>query len=122
MRALRRDARVPSAVHWTTAPSGSTQRIKVRSFRLDWAGGRDDGSGLATRHIVARYVAGLTSGGDCRRMGFSRDGGFRLASDRALETGLEPSRCYVWSVRTLDNVGNYASSVVSGYVITGPRR
>jgi hypothetical protein len=36
--------------------------------------------------------------------------------------GLGAGNCYVWSIRTVDNVGNTSPAVVSGYVITEPAR
>lgn len=119
---LIRDATPPAAVEWVSASSGTTVRTAATSLRLDWRGGSDVGSGLARLQLIRRYRAPLAADGSCRRNGFSIDGGFRLAADGALETGLQPGSCYVWSVRTLDNVGNYAASVVSGYVIVEARR
>ncbi len=119
---LVRDATPPRAVVWVSAPSGTTVRTAATNLRLDWRAGSDVGSGLAQRQLIRRYRAALTTNGSCRRNGFTADGPFRLAADGAPETDLQPGSCYVWSVRTLDNVGNYAASVVSGYVIVEARR
>jgi len=119
---LMRDTRRPEAVEWVSAPAGTTRKTNAPNFRLDWRGGSDDGSGLSARHIVRRYRAPLRRDGTFPRLGFTQDGSFRLVSDRTLETDLKPGFVYVWSVRTLDNVGNYAASAISGYVIVQKRR
>jgi hypothetical protein len=118
---LKRDTSRPEAVAWVSAPSGSTQRTRSTRFRLDWRGGSDDGSGISRVHIVRRYRAALNRNGTFPRLGFTQDGSFRVAADRTLETDLQPGYCYVWSVRTLDNVGNYAPAAISGYVIVENR-
>ncbi|CAN5790377.1 hypothetical protein BH24CHL5_BH24CHL5_10890 [soil metagenome] len=115
---LKRDYSAPRAVEWVSAPSGTTIHTRAPNFRLDWTGGSDAQSGLAAQHLIRRYKAPLKRDGSCVRLGFSPDGVFRLAFDRSLETDLERNACYVWSVRTLDNVGNFPASIVSGYVIT----
>ena len=117
---LLRDSTAPDAATWVSAPSDTTRQIHGTYFKLIWTGGSDIGSGLADQQIVARYVAPLTSNGSCKVNGFVSDGGFRLASDESWDSGLQPSSCYVWSLRTLDNVGNTSAAVVSGYVITLP--
>ena len=37
------------------------------------------------------------------------------------DTGLLTGYCYAWTVRTLDNVGNYTDYSVSGYFIDSSR-
>jgi hypothetical protein len=119
---LLRDSTAPSAATWTSAPADTTRSIRGAYFKLNWTGGSDTGSGLADQQIVGRYRAGLNSDGTCKINGFSPDGGFRLASDASWDSGLQPSSCYVWSLRTMDNVGNTSAAVISGYIITLPDR
>jgi hypothetical protein len=119
---LARDATSPSAAAWVSAPSGTTKHVKGSYFRLDWTGAADTGSGLAPEQVVARYRAGLNPDGSCKTNGFSDDTGFHLAADNSWDAGLQPGSCYAWSVRTLDNVGNTSTSVLSGYVIIEPAR
>lgn len=118
---LMRDGDDPTAVRWDSAPTDSTRTIAGSSFRLDWSGGTDDGSGLSRVHVVRRYRAPLRADGTFNRRSFSADGDFKLVRDGAVETNLQAGYVYVWSVRTLDNVGNYAPSVVSGYVVVKAR-
>jgi len=118
---LMRDTARPNAVTWVSAPSGTTQRTHSTRFRLDWRGGADQGAGLSRVHIVRRYRAPLNRNGTFPPLGFTQDGSFDMASDRTLETDLKPGYCYVWSVRTLDNVGNYAPAAISGYVVVEKR-
>jgi subtilisin len=115
---LLRDSSAPSPGTWVSAPSGSTRTVHGPYFRLAWTGGSDTGSGLADLQVVARYRAPLAADGTCRTNSFAPDGGFRLASDNSWDSGLEPGSCYVWSLRTLDNVGHTSAVTVSGYVIT----
>ena len=115
---LMRDGTDPVAPVWASAATDTTKSIHGAYFRLDWSGGSDTGSGLAAQQIVGRYRAPLTSSGTCQTNGFVADGGFRLASDNSWDSGLVANSCYVWSLRTVDNVGNTSASVVSGYVIT----
>jgi subtilisin len=117
---LLSDASAPSVATWTSAPSDTTRSIRGAYFKLVWSGGADTGSGLAGQQIIGRYRAGLNSNGTCKTNGFSPDGGFRLASDASWDSGLQPSSCYVWSLRTMDNVGNTSAPVISGYIITLP--
>jgi subtilisin len=117
---LLRDGSAPSSVAWVSAPSNTTRNIRGSYFRLIWSAATDTGSGLAGQQIVARYVAPLNPDGTCRTGSFTADGGFRLATDNSWDSGLQVNSCYVWSVRTLDNVGNTSASIVSGYVITRP--
>ncbi len=118
---LMRDGTDPSTATWVTAPSGTTKTIRGSYFRLDWSGASDTGSGLFAQQIVGRYRAPLNPDGTCRTNAFVADGGFRLATDNAWDSGLQAGSCYVWSIRTVDNVGNMSASVVSGYIITGRR-
>lgn len=115
---LMRDASSPSAAVWQSAPADSTREIDGSYFKLDWTGATDVGAGLSDYQVVGRYRAGLNSDGTCKSNGFAADGGFHLVRNHGWESGLVPGACYVWSVRTLDNVGNISASVVSGYVIT----
>jgi len=115
---LLRDGTAPEPVSWLSARPGATRLIKGSYFRLDWGASSDQGSGLAERFIVGRYRADLKPNGECRTNGFSPDGEFRLVTNHSWESGLQPSTCYVWSIRALDNVGNTSASAVSGYVIT----
>jgi hypothetical protein len=117
---VARDATAPSAATWVSAPTGTVKNIHGGYFRLIWTNGTDRGSGYAPQQIVGRYRAPLTSNGTCRTNAFLPDGEFRLASDNSWDSGLHANSCYVWSVRTLDRVGNMSSSIVSGYVITEP--
>jgi hypothetical protein len=117
---LMRDDSSPTGASWASAPAGTTREIHGSYFKLDWTGATDEGSGLATYQVVGRYRAGLKSDGTCKTNGFVPDGGFRLATDHSWDSGLAASSCYVWSIRTLDNVGNLGSAAVSGYVITLP--
>jgi hypothetical protein len=119
---LMRDGLDPTAVTWQSAPVSTTRSTSGTSFRLDWSGGSDDGSGLSRVQVVRRYRAPLRADGTFNRNGFSADGDFRLMPDGALDTGLQAGFVYMWSVRTLDNVGNYAPSVQSGYVVVEGRR
>ncbi len=119
---LARDSSAPSAPTWVTASSGSTRTIRGTYFRLDWTSATDLGAGIASQQIVARYRANLNADGTCRTNAFVGDGGFRLATDNSWDSGLAPSSCYVWSLRSVDNVGNTSSVVVSGYVITEPAK
>ena len=119
---LMRDGSAPPAPTWVTAPSGTTRNIHGSYFRLDWTAPGDSGSGLVGQQVVARYVAGLRADGTCRTNGFTADGGFRLATDRSWDSGLVAGSCYVWSIRSVDNVGNSSPAVISGYVITEPDR
>ena len=119
---LMRDASDPSAATWVSAPAGTTRNIHGAYFRLVWSAGTDTGSGLAAQQIVGRYRAPLNADGTCRTNDFVADGGFRLATDNSWDSGLAAGACYVWSLRTVDNVGNTSASIVSGYVITEPAR
>jgi hypothetical protein len=117
---LARDATAPTAAAWLSAPTGTIKDIHGSYFRLIWSGGTDKGSGLAAQQIIGRYRAPLNSNGTCRTNAFLPDGDFRLASANSWDSGLQSNSCYVWSIRTLDRVGNMSSSIVSGYVITEP--
>ena len=105
--ALTRDGSDPSTATWVTAQSGTTKNIRGSYFRLVWSGGSDTGSGLAAQQIVGRYRAPLNPDGTCRTNGFAADGGFRLASDNSWDSGLQPSSCYVWSIRTRGQRGQH---------------
>ncbi len=118
---LMPDSSSPAAATWVSAPTGTTKHIRGSYFKLRWSSASDSGSGLAAQQVVARYRAPLTSSGTCTRNGFSADTGFRLASNASWASGLEAHSCYVWSIRTVDNVGNTSAYVVSGYVITDRR-
>ena len=114
---LMRDSDRPSPVEWTSLDPGTTRQADAAQFRLNWRGGSDSSSGLADRLIVGRYRAPLRRDGSFNANGFTQDGDLRRLADGATETDLEPGYCYIWAVRTVDNVGNAAESVVSGYLI-----
>jgi subtilisin len=106
-----RDATAPTAVSWATpAANGTTGGT---SLKLQWSGGSDSGSGLATRHVVQRQMA-PADGTSCTGVTFADDGAPRLRSNNATESGLVAGRCYRWLVRTADQVGNLAPAVTSG--------
>jgi len=119
---LVRDASDPGTPDWLSAPAHTTKHTYGAYFKLDWSSVSDSGSGLAMQFIVGRYKAGLNPDGSCKTNGFVQDGGFRLMSNDAWDSGLVANTCYVWSVRALDNVGNTSASSVSGYVITDKKR
>jgi hypothetical protein len=114
--AVRVDSEAPSPVAWAAAFSAARAPAQP-SFVLDWTGGSDAGSGLATGQWVQRYRAPLNSQGMCRVSAFKRDGDGGLRTDGAVDAGLTAGACYRWSVRTLDNVGNAAPPVWSDTLV-----
>ena len=118
---LSPDSVAPSSVTWVSAPSDTVLRSTSTRFALDWSGGTDAGSGLAQQQWVVRYRAPLNARGDCRSSAFVLDSEPQLRADASAETGLDHGSCYVWGVRTLDNVGNAAPITWSGFVIVEGR-
>jgi hypothetical protein len=111
-------------VDWAGSSTNGNLRLSYGSqsttATLTVSSVNDKGSGMAAQQIIGRYRAPLNSNGTCRTNAFLPDGDFRLASDNSWDSGLQANSCYVWSIRTLDRVGNMSTSIVSGYVITEP--
>jgi len=118
---LSPDTLAPVSVEWLSAPPDTVLRSRSDDFVLDWRGGADAGSGLAHEQWVVRYRAPLTARGDCRSTAFVLDTQPQLRTDGTLDTDLDTGACYVWGVRTLDNVGNAAPLAWSGFVIIEER-
>jgi len=119
--ALRIDEVAPAPVTWAASASAAARPPSWTTYQLDWSGGSDSGSGLATSQWVQRYRAPLNSNGECRESAFARDGDGALRADGSYDTGLLAGSCYRWSVRTLDNVGNAAPAVWSETVVVEGR-
>jgi hypothetical protein len=111
------DAAAPSSVEWRSLPTDQQFSTKSTAAYLSWTGGADDGAGLADEHWVVRYRAPLEAGGECRPASFAADGAARIVRNNTTDTGLQPGSCYVWGVRTLDNVGNAAPINWSAWVV-----
>lgn len=118
---LSPDSVAPSSVVWVSAPSDTVLRQGSSRFALAWSGGADAGSGLAHEQWVVRYRAPLNARGDCRSSAFALDSDPELRTDASTDTNLADGACYVWGVRTLDNVGNAAPIAWSGFVIIESR-
>ena len=118
---LTMDSTAPSSVTWASALPNGVSRSTSTTFTLSWRGGSDAGAGLSGAHWVTRYRASLNARGECRSSSFRPDGAETLRTTGSLETGLSAGSCYAWGVRTLDNVGNAAPVVWSGYVIVERR-
>jgi hypothetical protein len=116
------DAAAPISVEWKSLPTDEEFSTRSTAAWLSWTGGSDEGAGLADEHWVVRYRAPLSANGDCRPADFAVDGPARMLRNNTTDTGLVPSSCYVWGVRTVDNVGNAAPLAWSAWVIVEPPR
>ena len=116
--ALLADATAPTSAEWVSAPTNTTMTTAGPTFRLDWAGGSDRDSGLADAYWVQRYRT-TVSRGVCRQSAWVADGSQQLRADGSRDVDLRSGYCYVWGLRTLDNVGNAAAINWSGFVIVG---
>jgi subtilisin len=114
--AFTRDAAAPKAPAWTGPVTGTSSATSVQ---LQWTGGSDTGSGLATKHVVQRQIAAPV-GSSCTGAVFTDDGAPRLRSNNASESGLLRGQCYRWLLSAADRVGNLAPAVASGTLLVSP--
>ena len=77
--------------------------------------------GLHNGDMTAAHRAPLNARGDCRSSAFELDSEPQLRADTSTDTNLDENACYVWGVRTLDNVGNAAPIAWSGFVVVERR-
>lgn len=114
---LRTDAVLPPPAEWLSLPASTTERTNAPNRELTWTAGAADQSGLADVVVIRSYRAPLDRSGHFSPSGFATDGPYRLVASGLVEDDLLPGYCYVWAVRTLDNVGNAGTAAVSGYLI-----
>jgi subtilisin len=107
------DSVAPSPASWTH-PSSSLSYSWDGEVTLNWTGGSDGGSGLASSQVVRRQRAPVSAGA-CGT--FDTDGSWFVAANGNQQTGLQSGYCYRWKLRTTDRVGNLAPSVYSGKVL-----
>ncbi len=84
---------------------------------MSWTGGSDVGSGLASKQLLQRQRAAVTTPGSCSGLSYANDGEAALLSNGSIQAGLLDRYCYRWRLTTLDRVGNRALPVISGRVL-----
>jgi hypothetical protein len=112
---LLADATPPTVEGWAGPKSDSVEEVGELPS-LVWRRVTDSGSGGGLLQRLSRESAPVGADGSCAGVGWASDGAPFLGALHHEDLEVVSGRCYRWTIRPLDRVGNEGAPVVSGAV------